>query len=267
MIDAHNHIQDERLAPYRDECVAEMRRLGVKRWAVNGTGESDWAAVGELAEDFSEETIPCFGLHPWFIQDRSEDWESTLGEILDRFPQAGIGEIGLDKWIRDHRIDEQELLFRQQLKIAAERNRPVMIHCLKAWGRMLEVLRDEPLPDRGFLLHSFAGPAEMIESFVELGGYFSFSGHFIHGRKAVVREAFKRVPLDRLLIETDAPDMNLPESLDRYQLGTKEGERINHPGNIEAIYDFVSEMLEIGRNTLDVQIDENFGRLFGLAAG
>jgi len=263
MIDVHNHLQDERLAPFRDDCIAELRRLGVTRWVVNGTRESDWESVADLAEGYPDEVIPCFGLHPWFVKERSKGWQDRLAAMLERFPQAGLGEVGLDKWIRDHRIEEQTEVLRSQLSIAAEHKRPVMIHCLQAWGRLLEVLRDETSSDVRFLVHSFGGPVEMVEPFVEIGAYFSFSGYFIQERKEKVRQAFEEVPRERLLIETDSPDMNLPESRDRYGLKTSDDERINHPGNLEAIYDFVSEWLGIDRETLNAQIKENFAGLLG----
>ncbi len=126
-----------------------------------------------------------------------------------KFPSA-VGEIGLDRWKPDLPYAGQEEIFLAQLQLAAERNLPVSIHCLQAWGRLHELLRDHPRPARGFVLHSFGGPAEMIPAFAKLGAYFSFPGYFLHERKLRQRETFKHVPPDRLLIETDAPDQLLP---------------------------------------------------------
>ena len=76
---------------------------------------------------------------------------------------AAVGEIGLDRWKEGLNYEGQEDVFVTQLRIAAERNLPASIHCLKAWGRILELLQEGPVPERGFLLHSYGGPTEMVQ--------------------------------------------------------------------------------------------------------
>ena len=143
-------------------------------------------------------------------------------------------------------------------------NLPVSIHCLQAWGRLLEVLRDGPRPRCGFLLHSYGGPREMIAPLAALGAYFSFPGYFAHDRKARQREAFKHVPPDRLLIETDAPDQPLPDERVRYPLSEAgSGKALNHPANLGAVYDVVAELLDEPPESLARRVEENFARLFG----
>lgn len=247
LYDAHLHLQDERLRPHLDEIVAELRRLDIRRWVVNGTCEADWPEVARLAETYPE-VLPTYGLHPWFIKDRSDHWEETLSDYLSAPERraVAVGEIGLDKWIRDRRIDEQEAVFRRQLRLAAAAELPPVIHCLKAWGRLLEVLNSEPLPERGFLLHSFAGPVEMVDDFLELGAYFSFSGYFLQERKAAVVETFRQIPRDRILLETDAPDMLPPEDVITHPLSDEEGNAINHPANLRAIQEHADLLLSRG---------------------
>jgi len=264
-LDAHLHLQDDRLRPRLGEIAAELRRQGIARWVVSGTRESDWPEVARLADEYPE-VMPCYGLHPWFEGDRSEHWGETLAEYLARPNAAAAGEIGLDKWIRGHRIEEQERIFRRQLRLAAAADLPVVIHCLKAWGRLHEVLRDGPPPEAGFLLHSFAGPAEMVDDFVDLGGYFSFSGHFLQERKAAAVETFRRrIPMDRILIDTDAPDMRLPDALETFPLASESGEPINHPANLPAVYEGLAAALRLPIEALADQVAENFRRLFRFA--
>ena len=107
-----------------------------------------------------------------------------------------------------------------QLRLAAERNLPLSIHCLQAWGPLLDILRAEPRPACGFLLHSYGGAAELVAPLAELGAYFSLPGYFALERKTRQREAFRQVPADRLLIETDAPDQSLPPERVQYPLRT-----------------------------------------------
>jgi TatD DNase family protein len=160
-------------------------------------------------------------------------------------------------------------VFVWQLRLAAERNLPVSIHCLQAWGRLLELLRAGPCPRCGFLLHSFGGPRELIGPLAELGAYFSVPGYFAHERKARQREAFRHVPPDRLLIETDAPDQLLPAERIQYPLTDPATRKtVNHPANLGAVYRFVAELLGEPLEPLAERVEENFRRLFGaLAAG
>jgi TatD DNase family protein len=158
----------------------------------------------------------------------------------------------------------QEGVFRAQLRLAAERGVPASIHCLQAWGKLLEVLESEPRPVCGFVLHSFGGPEEMIAPLAELGAYFSLPGYFALERKTRQRAAFRRVPADRLLIETDAPDQLLPDDRVRYPLTDVATDKpINHPANIAAVYDFAAELLEKPLNDLVAQVERNFDRIFG----
>src|SRR6185436_20483228 len=153
--------------------------------------------------------------------------------------------------------------FTWQLQLAAKRNCAASIHCLQAWGRLRDLLRDNPPPARGFLLHSYGGSKEMVEPLAKLGAYFSFPGYFMHERKVRQREAFRVVPLDRLLIETDAPDQLPPDSHIRFPLTDTAGKTINHPANLGAIYEFVAKERGMALDELSARIEENFLRLFG----
>ena len=164
----------------------------------------------------------------------------------------------------DHDPEQQEEVFAWQLRLAAERNLPVSIHCLQAWGRLLEILRAGPRLRCGFLLHSFGGPREMIAPLAELGAYFSLPGYFAHERKARQRETFRHVPPDRLLIETDAPDQLLPAERIQYPLvDPATGKAINHPANLGGVYRFAAELLGESLEALAERVGENFRRLFG----
>jgi TatD DNase family protein len=230
---------------------------------VNGSREEDWPGVVELSRMYPE-VIPSFGYHPWYVKERSADWEQNLVRHLDQTPSA-IGEVGLDRWIKEYDATAQEEVFACQLRLAAERNLPVSIHCLQAWGRLLELLQREPRPRCGFVLHSFGGPKEMIPALASLGAYFSLPGYFAHERKHRQREAFRRVPKGRLIIETDAPDQLLPPEREQFQLRDENtGQALNHPANLEAVYRFAAELLETPVEELALVVEQNFLQLFSL---
>ncbi|MEE2948242.1 MAG: TatD family hydrolase [Verrucomicrobiota bacterium] len=257
LFDAHNHLQDDRLGGRQEDLIDDCAAVGMCRMVVNGTCESDWDAVAALAKHH-DSVLPSFGLHPWFVHERSADWLTKLEQQLDAWPSA-VGEFGLDRWKPGLDYDGQEAVFTAQLRLAADHNLPASIHCLNSWGRMHELLRAGPLTQRGFLLHSYGGPAEMIESFAKLGAYFSFPGAFANERKTRQRDAFGQVPADRLLIETDAPDQPLPEDRVTYLLS----QAINHPANIAAVYEAAAELLGEPLDDLAKRVEENFVRLFG----
>lgn len=258
--DAHNHLQDERLKPRWTAIWAGVQSESICRMCVNGSCERDWPEVLRLAQRYP--TIdPSFGYHPWYVKERTAEWRENLVYYLDRIPSA-IGEIGLDRWIKDYDFPAQEEVFIWQLRLAAERDLPASIHCLKAWGRLLEILQSERLSSRGFLLHSFGGPVEMIPALAKLGAYFSLPGYFSHPGKERHRAAFRQVPRDRFLIETDAPDQLPPPERILYPLEDARGKPINHPGNLRAIYNFAAGLLEVPIDELTAQVAENFQRLF-----
>ncbi len=258
--DAHNHLQDDRLRPHLDAVIAAARSIPITRMVVNGSCEEDWPAVLKLARDFPE-VLPSFGYHPWYIKERTPEWRARLVEFLDQVPSA-VGEIGLDRWIKDHDIAQQQEVFQWQLRLAVERELPVSIHCIQAWGLLLSILQRGPVPKCGFLLHSYGGPAEMIPDFVKLGGYFSFPGYYAQEKKLRQRETFRSVPRDRLLIETDAPDQPLTDERNRFPLFDTNGKPINHPANLAAVYEFVAEWFGVAPEKLAARVEENFLRLF-----
>lgn len=262
LYDAHNHLQDDRFGGRQAELLSACRHVGVTRMVVNGACEADWPQVLALAQTHPE-VLPSFGYHPWYLSERTALWCENLIRFLDQIP-AAVGEIGLDRWKPGLSYEGQEEVFIAQLHVAAERNLPVSIHCLQAWGRMLEILKAEPRPACGFLLHSYGGPVELVKSFVALGAYFSLPGYYAHERKERQRETFRQIPIERLLLETDAPDQLLPDDRNAYLLrSSTSGLALNHPANLAAVYQFAAELRGLPCEELAGQVEANFLRLFG----
>jgi TatD DNase family protein len=277
LYDAHNHLQDAWLAPHRARVLTELNAIPLTRAVVNGTCEADWTEVEQLANKHTF-ILPSYGLHPWNVGNASSTWRDHLQAQLGRSPRCAAGEIGLDRWmlerarpddsrlagLRRAPLDEQIDAFRWQLELAAQRNLPATIHCIDAWGALTDVLRDVTPPARGFLLHAYGGSAELARQLVPRGAYFSFNGYFLGERQAAKREVFESLPVDRLLVETDAPAMPLPAEYRTHSLpGLADGNPINHPANIGAVYEGLAKLRGVAMDTLAAQIEENFQRLFG----
>jgi len=262
LYDGHNHLQDASLLPHITTVLADCKASGVQRMVVNGTCEKDWPLVAELAQQH-----PCvlaaFGLHPWKIKERTSKWNSTLEQYLKKTPGV-VGEIGLDRWVEDFDIDDQIAVFETQWQMAVDLDLPVTVHCLKAWGILHEKLRAYRRARKGFLLHSYNGSAELIQPLADLGGYFSISGYFAQEKKKKHRDVLQHIPLDRLLLETDAPNMLPPKHLNSYPIDEY---KTNHPANIKSVYAFCAQLFGVTDDQLKERVAKNFKTFFGSLTG
>jgi TatD DNase family protein len=213
--DAHCHLQDHRFGSSLVDVLDRAQQAGVRFQAVKGTREADWNRVGVLAK--TERGVhPSFGLHPWFLKHKTEQALERLVDFLDTFTLSGVGEIGIDpspKGEESVPMESQEALFLAQLKIAKERERVVSIHCRSGWDRLFSVLdRVGELPG-GVMIHCFGGSIEVAQELLDRGAYLSFSGTITRLNNRRAAEVIPVVPLDRMLFETDAPDL-LPQGIE-----------------------------------------------------
>lgn len=195
--DAHNHLQDPRL----DGCRADWPEC-----IVNSIQESDWDAV--LATAKAPKRHAALGIHPWFADTATPGWEQRLHQLLIEYPTAGIGECGLDTKTKRCEIELQLPIFKQQLELARELDRLMTIHCIAAWERMIDVFNHTPPPTR-WLLHGFNGSGETARRFTSMGAYFSISARVISPGGEKILRAFREIPRERILLETDAPNLPL----------------------------------------------------------
>lgn len=233
----------------------------MKRAVINSTCPTDWPSVLQLASA-DPRMIAAIGLHPWQVNGAAADWQVRFLHALDSGVRA-IGEIGLDQWIEDCDIERQQTAFRWQLAQATARNLPASIHCLKAIGPLMETLRAVRLPSRGIHLHAYNGPVELIPELVELGAFFSFNGGQLKPKAKTIREAIRAVPYERLLIETDAPDMPPPAELREFELSPgADGLARTHPANIRSTYAAIAALRGITTEALAKQVEMNFLKYF-----
>lgn len=187
--DAHSHL------PVAGSCPPEHPRV------VCGTGEADWEAV--LAHAASDgRAIPMLGLHPWFVAEASVDWARRLEALLRAHP-VGVGECGLDFARKDHDKSQQEAAFCHQLRLAHRLHRPLAMHGVRAWGRLIDLLNEEGVPPAGAMVHAFSGSPEVARRLQSMGVFLSFSGDLLDPHQSKLREALRAVDASHLLLETD----------------------------------------------------------------
>ena len=246
LFDSHCHLQDDRLALGIEAALERAATAGVGGMACCGSSEADWAAVRRLASKHPE-IVPAYGLHPWFVSERTGAWFDTLRDFL-RDPDSVVGEIGIDHAIKGEDLDDQERVFIQQLELARELNRPATVHCRRGWGRLLEILGRTGGFAPGVLIHSYSGSAELVPQLCALGAFFSFSGSITHDRNLRGRKSVPAVPDDRLMIETDAPDLMpaipaaVPPGAAAGEPGERGNARVNEPANLVHVVRVVAEL-------------------------
>lgn len=201
LVDAHAHLQHPAFALDLEELLRRAGLAGVSRVLSAGTRPGDWPPLLALARG-RRGVFPFFGLHPWFAAEADGDWLQELEACLVSVP-SGVGEIGLDETRGG--LDVQIPLFDAQLGLARRRGLPVTVHCVRAWGPMMEALRKAGPLEAGVLFHAFAGPAELLPALTELGGYFSFSAAALTRGGPRLGKTLRAVPPGRLLLETDCP--------------------------------------------------------------
>ncbi|WP_386818071.1 TatD family hydrolase [Luteolibacter algae] len=253
LFDSHNHLQSPRFGGNADELIREMKAVGIQGCVVNATRENDWADVARLAERFEGFVFPAFGIHPWFAHTAKPGWQERLRRQLERYQNATLGEAGVDGWVDSPSMDLQIEVFRDQWDLAAELKLPLTVHCLKAWEELFHIIdSSQKAPDK-ILMHSFGGSLEIAQRLLKYDTWFSFSGYFLQPRKRKVLEVYKQLPADRILLETDAPDMAPPEDL----ISKPTTGAVNHPANLRSIAEafereFPGGILEqIHKNTVE----------------
>lgn len=205
LIDTHAHLDDPRLKNRLDQVLHDSAGAGVVQIVVVATTAHNSRSVVELARSHPG-LFATVGIHP---NDAAEaapgDWE-VIKSLANDPVVVGLGETGLDRhWDRTP-FDLQQDYFGRHLALALETDRPVVIHSRDCHADVVGQLRSLGRPIRG-VLHSFTGTWNEAEEILELGLHISFAGMLTFANKALdpLRDAASRIPLDRLLVETDAP--------------------------------------------------------------
>ncbi len=219
--DAHCHI----LTPPHNEVVC---------CACDATNEDDWEKV--INNSNSENVFACIGIHPWYINSIRNGWESRLYETLVQNPTVMVGEVGIDKHKPD--IETQIKVFADQLEIAAKLKRPLHLHCVGAWDKILHIFktRGNHMPPT-ILAHRFCDNPQIIEQIADkYNVYFSYS---MESTPDIIRAT----PITRILTESDTFDVQ------------------KQIQNIITAINNIAEITQSEPNEISEQIYENFQRM------
>ncbi len=261
-IDGHCHLADPRFSTRLDAQLEEARRLGIHGWVQGGVDPADWDRQVGLKDRLGPAVVLAFGLHPWWVANQeAAEVEAAFRQLESRLPVASaLGELGLDLHPRHCPKDSlarQSWALEHQLELVKRIPKPLILHVVSAHGEALEILsRHHPFP-RGGLVHSFGGSAEVAKAYLDLGFHLSIGGSVTREGSQKLKKAVVSVPLDRLVLETDAPDQT-PElpGVDRGSL--------NEPRHLIGIAQTVARLREMNPEALLDRSTENLKRLFGI---
>ena len=257
MIDSHCHLADEAFATDLEEVVARARAAGVERvLAILEAGNAAEAAQADRLGGLWPETRVSIGVHPHQAHQFADDPARATAIVREQFaatPAArAVGEVGLDYHYDFSPRDAQQAVFRGQVRLARELDRPLVIHTREADEDTLAILREEGGGGVRGVLHCFTGSPALAEAGLALGFHISFAGIVTFPKAGELRDTARRIPIDRMLTETDSPFLTpVPHR------GTR-----NEPAHVARVVDTLAELLARPASDVAQRTAANFHTLF-----
>ncbi len=251
LADSHVHLDDTRFDADRDAAVERARAAGVALQIIPGTDAASWSRIQALCLPGSG-LFPAYGLHPMFMHRHRDGDLTALSQWLETHRPVAIGEIGLDFHQEGHDAQGQREYFRQQLNLAREFDLPVILHARAALDEVTTTLRR--IGGLRGVVHSFSGSQEQAEQLWKLGFHLGIGGPITYERAQRLRRIVSNMPLEYLLLESDAPDQ--PGASHR-------GER-NEPSYLTDALDCIARLRNSDPDELAMATTANVQRLFGV---
>jgi len=255
LFDIHAHLADPRVRPGLKELLPRCREHGVNGVLVNAARRQEWEFVIQLATEPG--LSGALGLHPFFADEWEDDLPAELERLILSHPRImAVGEIGLDFY--DHRDsrERQIAIFTAQLAVARRLHRPVILHNRKSWPEFFGIWKALGAGALTGVCHHFTGSLEIARQALDLGLYLSFCGPLTYPHSRRIKAAAAFCPLDRILTETDAPD--LPAA--PFPGGPSE------PWHVRFIVEEIARLKNLPETTVAAQIEANYRWVLNLPA-
>ena len=209
LIDTHCHLDVSEFAGDRAEVRQRSGAAGLVGIVIPAIHAAGWADLLALCASprIGPTLYPALGLHPVYLDQHRESDLAALERVVAAHRPVAIGEIGLDFFVRELNPARQQHLFETQLDVARSARLPVLLHVRKAHAEMLATLRR--LPPIGGIAHAFNGSQQQAHQYLDLGFKLGFGGMLTFERSTKLRRLAAQLPLDSIVLETDAPDMTV----------------------------------------------------------
>ena len=252
LFDTHCHLNHEDLFNRLDEVLESAKKVGVEKILVVGWDKKSSLKAIELAEQY-DFIYAAIGFHPTELDGVTEEDFNELMSNIDNPKVVAVGEIGLDyHWVKDPQEREnQKKWFIKQINFANLHKKPISVHNREAFEDCLNILKEHK-PEYSGVMHCYSGSVELLSEVLKLNMYIGLDGPLTFTNAKTPKEVCEKVPLDRLLLETDAPYL-APHPL----RGT-----VNEPKNISLVLDEVTRIKELSKKHISDVIFENSCRLF-----
>jgi len=234
LIDTHAHLDFDDYDQDRDQVLKRAREIGVEKIFNIGADLESSRRTVDLAERY-EDIYAVVGIHPHEADSVDQKSLTEIKKLAQSKKVKAIGETGLDFYYDNSPREQQKKAFKEQLELAEELNLPVVVHSREAGEQTLEVIDSVGDFSARLIFHCYAYGPELIEEIIERGYYAAFGGLITFNSASEIREALKKMPLDKILLETDAP--YLTPSPNR-------GKR-NEPANLQYIVKKAAEIKDI----------------------
>ena len=255
LIDSHCHLTYEGLHERIDEVLRNAHAAGVGEIVTIATDLDDAAKAMRLARQHDNIHVVA-GVHPHQAAKAPKDWERLLREVSDRERVYAVGETGLDYHYDFAAKETQQKVFCGQLDLATAKQMPVVIHCREAHRDVLDILAEFPDVPR-VVFHCFTGTLVEAKEILDAGYWISLTGVVTFKRSEELRDVARLIPLDRLMVETDAPYLS-PEPV--------RGVRPNEPAFVRHTSECIAKARGISFDELAAATHANTRRFFGLPA-
>jgi TatD DNase family protein len=252
LIDTHCHLTDSRLGSQLDQVIARARAAGVVRMVTISTNVDDAADCIALSRARPDIVRCTVGVHPNYVGEEDAARLPQLRGLQADPSVVAIGEIGIDYHYGRELRDRQIQFFETQLQIASDFSRPVVIHCREAVDDTLAVLAKFPTVHCVF--HCFTGTADEARRILDAGHLLGFTGPITYKKSDDLRDVVRQAPIDRLLVETDAPYLS-PEPMRKF--------KVNEPAWVMHVAAGMAAVKGIQIEELDRLTTENAVRFFG----
>lgn len=206
LIDTHTHIDLENFEDRFEQILSTADEYGVKKVVIPGVEPSGFERIAELCEKY-DNVFGAVGVHPEDVDSYNDEAEEKIKEYLRHPKIIAVGEIGLDYYWDKSQVERQKEIFEKQILIAREAKKPVLVHDREAHADSFEILKRTNAAETGVVMHCFSGSPEFAMECVKEGFYIALGGVVTFKNSKKAKEVAKVVPLDKLLLETDAPYM------------------------------------------------------------
>ena len=206
LTDCHAHLADARIWDARHAWLDECRRHGLASALANAAQFDEWPRVMELSREVPE-ILPALSIHPFWPEQWTPEAKAALEGHLKANDLAAVGEIGLDFWNGRDNQAIQETAFAEQLALAVRYQKPACIHNRKSWQEFFGILKELRLGEVRGYCHNFTGSRETAKQILDRGLLISFCSPVTFPEASRLRSVAAYIPADRLLVETDAPDL------------------------------------------------------------